>query len=329
MNKLTIIILPLFFGLVVSYSQPNKNPKLHTPAEVMKIMEDSKLVYEIKDEYDPKSIIDTPSVLSNQIYLRESKDGYILETFTLSHQALSTFNQAEDAFHKKDYPKAITLYNQVFEMQPNYFTAFTMIGDAYYSSEKYDSAIVYFKKAIQNNFADYNAHWFLADTYNKCYLLDSALKEITIAHLINVNHKNLNEAIRRYRQKSNHPWKEWDYIPQYNLSKDGNKVTINTTADWLGYAMVKAVWKYEPGYAEAMIGKTDTKMVVNWPEEKEAIIASLSDSSKNERITKIIDDDYITEFITYELAAKKAPSVMVLLPREMFYRVADYINKFH
>ena len=123
--------------------------------------------------------------------------------------------------------------------------------------------------------------------------------------------------------------RSWSYVPQYTLSKDGNKVTINTTADWLGYALVKSVWKYEPGYAESMIGKTDVKMVINWPEEKEAVIASLSDSLKNERITKIIEADYISEFIIYELASKKAPSMMVLLPRDLFYRVAEYVEKFH
>ena len=241
-------------------------------------MEDSKLVYEIKDEFDPKSIIDTPSVLSNQLYLKESGEGYSLVTFKLSELAQPIYNDAEEAFHKKDYTKAIELYNKVIQVQPNYYHAFTLIGDAYFSSEKYDSAIVYFKKAINNNFADYNAHWFLADTYNKCYIVDSALKEITIAHLLNVNHENLNKALRYYRNKNNRPWKEWSYVPQYTLSKDGNKVTINTTADWLGYALVKSVWKYEPGYAESMIGKTGIAYTVLRPSGKVMIEDQLFDA---------------------------------------------------
>jgi hypothetical protein len=332
MKKLFKTFFPTFICIFYSevlFCQTAQNPKLHTPAEIMKIMEDSKLVYEIKDEFDPKSIVDTPRVLSNQMYLKEDKDGYTLLSFTLSEQAQPVYNEAEEAFHKKDYANAIELYEKLIQVQPSYFHALTLIGDAYYCSEKYDSAIIFFKRSITNNFADYNAHWFLADTYNKCHLIDSALKEITIAHLLNVNHENLIKALRNYRDKSNRPWKEWNYIPQYTLSKDGNRVTINTTVNWFGYALVKAVWKYEPGYAESMIGKTNTKLVINWPEEKEAVIASLSDSLKSERITPIIESDYISEFIIYELAAKRAPSMMMLLPRDSFYRVAEYVDKYH
>ncbi len=59
--------------------------------------------------------------------------------------------------------------------------------------------------SFELNFADYNAHWFLADTYEKLGYMDEASREVTVAHLLNVNHKNLQKTIRYYLKKVNRP----------------------------------------------------------------------------------------------------------------------------
>ena len=309
-------------------TQTEKSPKLHTPAEIMKIMEASKITYEIGD--NPTIVpSDSPAVLSNQMYLQEKEHGYSLLMLSLSDKAQPLFDHAEEAFKAGNFSKAITLYNQVLAVQPDYFYAMTLIGDAFFSMGKFDSAKICFLRSIESNFADYNAHWFLADTYKKLGDNESALREITIAHLLNVNHANLKKGVRFYRERLNRPWKEWAFEPAYNLSKEGNKVVIKTTAEWMGYAMVKAVWAYEPGYAQSMLGEQENNQVIVWPEEKEAIMCALVSNDKLKDVNEIIEKQFFTEFILYEVAAKKHPSVLVLLPRDMFMRVVEYVNTFH
>jgi tetratricopeptide (TPR) repeat protein len=328
MIRLEAGLLFCAFWSVSVFAQVEKSTKLHTPSEIIKIMEDSKLTYEIGYDY-VAAPLDSPVVLSNQMYLRKKENDYYLEMFSLSDQAKPVYDQAEEAFHNQEFTKALTLYRQVLAVQPEYFHALTLIGDAYFSMSKFDSAKTYFLRSIDLNFADYNAHWFLADTYKRLDNMEEAAREATIAHLLNVNHLNLQKAIRYYREQTNRPWKEWTFDPQYTLSKDGNKVVIKTTPEWMGYALVKAVWAYEPGYAESMLREEKNNLVIVWPEEKEAIVGALLNNDRLKHINDIIDKGFFTEFILYEVAAKKHPSLLVLLPREAFMRVAEYVNAFH
>lgn len=302
---------------------------LHTPAEILQIMNDSKLVYQISADYHAEAAADTPLVLSNQMLLVKTDTGYILTAYVLSDPARRLRDRGEDAFARLDFPAAIRSYDSLMSLDPTYYFALTLIGDSYYREGRYDTAVVYFRKAIQNNFADYDAHWFLADAYGKLSMPDSALKEITIAYLLNVNHENLGRAIRIRRADAGHPWVEWDFIPEYSISKKGNDVSIEAPPLWLGYAMVKAVWKYEPGYADSMIGAGKHNFVIDWPEEKEALLAFMVDSVKGARVKTIAEAGYLTEFVLFEITARRYPSVMALLPRDEFYRVVDYVNKFH
>jgi len=328
LTRVEAVLLIGAFWSVSVFAQVEKSTKLHTPSEIIKIMEDSKLTYEIVDDYVAPPL-GPPVVISNHMYLREKDSGYSLEMFSLSDQAKPVYDQAEEAFHKQDFTRAMTLYRQVLAVQPEYFYALTLIGDAYFAMGQFDSAKTYFLHSIDLNFADYNAHWFLADTYKRVNNMEEAAREATIAHLLNVNHVNLQKVIRAYRERTNRPWKEWTFDPRYTLSKDADKVVIKTTPEWMGYAMVKAVWAYEPGYAESMLGEEKNNLVIVWPEEKEAIVAALVMNDNVKHINDIIDKGFFTEFVLYEVAAKKHPSVLVLLPRETFTRVVEYVNTFH
>jgi tetratricopeptide (TPR) repeat protein len=204
-----------------------------------------------------------------------------------------------------------------------------MIGDTYYNMGQYENAKTFLLQSIEKNFISYQAHWFLSDTYYKIGDIDSALKEITIAHLLNVNNQGIQKGIRYYRTKLQRPWKEWTFDPQYNLSKDGDKVTIKASEEWLGYALVKALWAYEPGYVESMLGEPRGTRMVVWPEEQEAVVVLMAANNKFKNIEEVFEKGYFTEFITYEMLGKKYPDALVLMPREAFMRIVEYVNAFH
>jgi tetratricopeptide (TPR) repeat protein len=144
---------------------------------------------------------------------------------------------------------------ELYNKDTTYFFALTLIGDCFYNLGDYENAIFYFDKAMARNFIDYDAHWFKADALKNLGDMDGALREITIAHLLNVNHESLNMVLRRYREIIGRPWKEMNFEPWYELEISGDSVFVKADPGWLGYASVKALWKYEPGYAESMIGE--------------------------------------------------------------------------
>lgn len=326
-----IVIFLTLSGLLLltkAFGDKVKQQRLHSPDEILKIMEESELSYVIGELTDSILEIDSPIVLHNQYFILTHNDTNSLDEYIMSEQTTKLLQIGDKEFANKNFEAALKYYHQMLESQPEYSFALTMIGDAHYSIGNYDSAKVYFSRAVDRNFVDYSAHWFLADTYDKMGKLDSALKEISIAHLLNINHSVLKSKLQEYRESANHHWQEWDFNPQYQLSKDGDQIFINTHPDWIAYAMVKAVWEYEPGYAYKTSNEPDS-LLVNWPEEKEAIVSLLTDTTRNQRIYDIIEEGYFEEFVVYELVSKKHPIFLLLLSEENFWQIFDYVEKYH
>jgi tetratricopeptide (TPR) repeat protein len=329
--RLSILFLVLIlFGCSQKPKENVAKLQLNSPAQIFQIMEESKLVYNIDIDSTVTSVFaDSPTVLHNQLYIEENDSGISLLTYNLPKQLLDTLNVAEFCFQVGNYHEALQIYRYIMTKSPEYHYALTLIGDVYYIQDKFDSAEFYFKKAIQENFIDYNAHWFLADTYKKIGLKKEAANEMTIAHLLNVNHEKMKIILKSYRGDIGHPYKEWSFEPKYSLSKSDHRVDIKFQQEWMGYSLVKAVWKYEPGYAESMIGDKYEENSMHTLEEREAILSYLVTNEDKEPINRIVKDGFVDEFILYEIFSKKVPSTMLLLPNDVFMKVVDYFNKYH
>jgi len=217
----------------------------------------------------------------------------------------------------------------LLDISPEYSSAYTYIGDAYYLLGDYSQARTNFEEAIKCNFIDYQAHWFLADALQQLGDSESAVKEITIAHLLNVNHPDIVNKLKQLRDIVNRPWKEWEFNPQYSLDNSNDTIFIKANPDWTIYALVKAIWKFEPGYAEKMVGPDRKNDIVIIPEEKEAIVGLVSGNEHFENIREIIEDGFFMEFVYYEIYAPIAPESMDLMPRDTFNRIIEYINRYH
>ena len=326
---ISTIVAFLFFPFITFEALAQS--KAHSPAEILKIMNESKLTYELDLDYkaSDSTLADTP-VLSNQLVLIEDKDrSHTLETYSLSKDANDLLKAAEASFQNGKLQEARNLYFQLYKFDPKYHYALTLIGDTYYGEGKYDSAKSYFLNAIDRNFVDYNAWWFLADTYNKLEMLDSAVHCITVAHLLNVNHQNLRKALHHYLKEADKDWKEWALVPQYSLSGQGNRYKISSTEEWLTYAMVKALWRYEPGYHAQMLGRPRKPSdLTSTLEEKEALLAYITAKERND-LADIIEDGYADELVLYELISRTAPSTLLLLPRAIFFRLVKYLQEYH
>lgn len=315
-------------------AQPEKKSKLHTPAEIFEILEKSSVVYELGVD---KNIAPEPAgkgrVLSDYTYLKSSPNGdSTLTTLPLSAEGNKVLNEGLDAFEKKDYETALKLYTRVHEMDPEYHHALTLIGDIHYFQGDLKQAMDWFQKAIDHNFADYAAHWFLADAQWKTGKREEAVRRMTTAHLLNVNHQMMRERLAAMRKEIKRPWDDWTFSPRYKVEKLEDKVKVTFQEDWLPYAIVKAVWAHEPGYKEATAGPDYEKLIVCMEEEKEGLLAMYVVHEKDrdfKTLRKIVDEGYVSEMIEYEILAGKAPEAIVLMPRDSFNRLVEYVDKFH
>ena len=326
----------LFSFLLSTLIIAGENPKIHSPKEILELMEKSKLTYKIgnlKEEQLPPA--EKPQQLSNQLHLYKTETGFAISEYELSPEAKIVLQKGEDFYAAGDYEAALKQYQDLYKLMPEYSQSLVLMGDIYYNMKQYDQAKAMLNKAIEMNFVSYNAHWFLADAEWELGNKEAAMQEITIAHLLNVGHESLRKKMLSYRRVMMRDWKDWDYLPKYHLSQKGNEISVDMDIEWLGYALVKALWKYEPGYAEKMSGKEYATQVVDFSEEKEALLSVLVPNEDNEKnlrwtqINKIAKDGYVKEFIIYEIASRKAPLALVLLPREQFMRLVTYVNTYH
>jgi tetratricopeptide (TPR) repeat protein len=307
--------------------------RLHTYDEFMVIIKNSQLSYdygEVDDSVAAKRPDTTRPVLGNRLRIRKIKGVPELVPYTESPQIKEQLELLNQSNFAKNYRMSLGFSEKMLQLDTNYNPARTMIGDAYYLLEMYDSSIYWLRSSIKHNYPAYEAHWFLADALLRKGDSAEAMKELTIAHVLNVNSGLLRESLKDYRKGFKRPMEEWGVRPYFTLSKKADTVYVRYSKGWEGYAIAKAVWRYEPGYAESQLGHKPDGATFRMFEEREALFAA---QSKNEdlqkRMSVISRAGYIDEFLLYEMAAPHFPNWIVTMPKSIILRLAEYVDKFH
>jgi tetratricopeptide (TPR) repeat protein len=311
-----------------SYSQ-----NLHTPAEILKIMEDSKLSYEMNILSKPIDCIDRSNNTVDHSYYRVKTDSSILTfSYNLKPEAKPFFEKAETYFSNKSLDSARIYYEKVLEIDPSYYKVMTYIGQMYGTMGDLDKSVEWYKKTIDLNYIDYLAHWLIADIYRMQGKIDEAVNEVTIAIILNRNNPRLKKLQTEIYQLSKLKTDDWCFNPQIDISSEGNKVNVAFDNVWIGYAMPKAVWRYEPGYKESMGVKDNQYSTL---EDKECLINLLiaiknskAKTKKYQDITtlkKAVDKGFISEYILYEILLPEHPFAASQFSEEEINKIKDYV----
>ncbi len=327
MKKRLLIFGILGLGFINVIAQ-----EIHSPAEIFKIMEKSPVSYELNSlekEILPKDRSDN---LNYNHYYRVSDRGQI-STFQYDmDSALQVcINKAEAYFQDKKFSLAREKYLEALKMDSSYFQVMTYIGQIYGIEGEFDKAIEWYNKTIDLNYIDYMAHWFLADAYKTKGELDKAVDEITIAMILNRNNPRIVNAMRDIYELKKLKADDWTFNPQIKIDSIGvNQVRILYDIDWLGYAMVKALWEYEPGYKKSMGVSEETFSTI---EEKECFVSLMTTFNKKKlkkhpefkALQLALDKDMIDEYIFYEIVLPEHPFVAYQLPTEFISGIKDYV----
>jgi len=326
--KLTFVLLTIpFFG----YSQ-----QIHSPMEIIKIMSDSKLSYEIKVLDKSIECKDFTDKLNYHDCYRVSTDsGLYTYKFEVNEKAKPLFEKAEAFFSKHILDSALFYYKQTINEDTTLYNVMTYIGQIYGTKKDYNNAIFWYKKVIINNYIDYMAHWFLADIYLKINDIENAVNEIVVAQILNRNNPRIKEEMTNIFIKSKRDTNDWCFNPQVRIEKiSDNKISVAMNDKWTGYAMAKALWMYEPGYRESM-GISEGQY--STLEDKECLI-SLLIGLENAKINIKKDPQlnalkeagekkYLEEYIIYEIMLPQTPFIAFQLPVETIQGIKDYILK--
>ncbi len=328
-----IFVLSTLFALAtLGYSQ-----KIHSTSEIFKTMNDSKLMYKINSLVNPIVCKDFSNKLNQHSYYRVKKDS-TLETreFSITGNVKYLYDQAEKLFGERKLDQACVYYQMTLKNDSTLSNVMTYIGQIYENKRDFNEAMIWYKKAIQNNYIDYMAHWFLADAYMTKNDQQKAEEEITIAQILNRNNIRIRKSKANIFLAARRDTSDWYFNPQVAITESTDKsISVSADAKWFGFAMAKALWLHEPGYRESMgVAKGEISFI-----ENRECLATLVTALENGK-TKISNDPqlqvlrnaaldgYLDEYIWYEIILPERPFVAYQLPEETILRIKDYILKY-
>lgn len=327
--------------LLVVLSSETYAQKLHTSIEILKMATDSKLTYSFEALNEEIKCIDYSDNIIDQFSYRVTTDsGLFTYPFQVEGKAKVWLDKAESHFAGGNADSALFYYKLAIDVDPKLYFVMTYIGQVYGQKGEYDNAIEWYKKAIRNNYIDYMAHWFLADTYLLTDNLADAVEEITIAQILNRNNPRIKKALATIFKRDKRNTEDWCFNPQVTVKKvSDTKISVAASGEWTGYAIAKALWEYEPGYKESMGVRPGQYSTL---EDKESLLTVLvtMENVKNEppknikydftgpQFTRLYDavyNKYFNEYILFEIVLPRTPQVTYQLPEADINRIKEYL----
>lgn len=328
MRKILISFF-LFFFFNLLYSQ-----EIHSINEIIKILENSEITYKLDEATQRIYSPNRDNILNiNNSYRVKTDSGSKTILYKESLEVEELMEEAEDYFKNDKMTEARMAYLKVLDSDPNYFKAMTYIGQTYGIQKELDKAEEWYKKSISNNFIDYMAHWFLADIYRMKGNLDYAVREITIAKILNRNNPRIQKSLDNIYKLKKLNYSNWVFNPQCKVdSIDEKSVVIKSDPNWMGYAIVEAVWMYEPGYKESMGFTTGRISLLRIKEGLFALYVGIDKKNVKkypefQALKMIIENKQMDEFVFYENILPDYPGVAFQLTEDFIGKIADYIIK--
>lgn len=329
--------------------------QIHEPSEILEILESSPISYQVNFDEETAPTAENPEQILPGYFVSRDEESPRFGQYELSEEVREIYTQAELHFSQKRYDSAITLYRQVLQLMPEFAQGLTMIGDAYFKMEQYDSAQFYLRKAIDLNFIDYQAHWFLSSTEFHLGNKEAGLRELTIAHVLNPGHELLKTSLIASRKKYGSSWKEWTFAPRYELADESiDQVSVRCASGWMMFALTQALWEFEEDYGTDIGIEDRESLEAEVIRQKEAVLmfifeylarkeADTSDEEVTEeakrnteaadrtakRLVEILNEGMIDAFIFYEIIGRRNPLVFSMISPESVEMIAGYLDNYH
>lgn len=324
---------PFFYLFLLFSPQFAFTQGLHSPAELLEILERSKLTYQVAEISNPDTELPRGTV-NNPFSYQKIVDGQPrVGTYEFEGGVKAIFNEAEKAFTGGDDARATEYYRKAADMAPDYAVIHTFLGQSLARQGFIEEAIKSYRTAISLNYHDYMAHWFLADMLAEQKKKKEAAREISIAWVLNRNNPRIQSSLKRIYKMAGNKYQDFTFRPDYTVNMKGEKVSIEFREEWMMYAFCKAIWRHEPGYRKSMGGPEGAFNII---EEKESLLNLMLNhqqihGKKKSKVTEInflkksMENEYTYAFILCEIWLVQEPLIIYLQSKEAILDLANYV----
>lgn len=323
--------------LLLAFGLRGHGQDMHTPTEIMNMIEVSDVAYYLRASDEYVSTFDYTQVNTN-FYRQVVTNGELnLEMYDLSHEDSILLIEGDRAFKAVNFVKARDKYHLVYQNNKDFSVIMDYIGHTHALEKNHSKAVEWYIKAIDANYFDYMAHWSLATSYSELGNNELAVREITTAFVLNRNNERLKEALQNIYKAEKLKYQDFEFTPNYRLitsDENPNEVVVAFDEEWMMYGLYKAVWTHEPDYRKTMTGSESTFSLV---EERECLTGLLIMNTnrdgkfkKNKKIpaltylNKANQLDMFKEFVLMEIWLRKYPIIALTQDVETIEKLVDY-----
>ena len=331
-------------GIFIFFFSLSANAQyLHTPEEMLRIVDDSSLRYIIDTLEQTKSNSSSP-IIQKGWFAKPISEGIQLDLNEgiKNRKANQDYKKAMQYYERQNYNKTITWAKKAMKSAPSNIEIMKRIGRSYGATGALETAAYWYEMVLEINYIDFEAHFLLANIFHELVRRDGsgekekAIKHITLAHILNRNQTDILNSLKEIYNSVGINYKEWQFNPQYTISKQDNQEIHIAYKDspWLAYGTCKAVWEYEPGYKEKMKNISSAPQLIT--EEKECLLNALiayenmegdkSQFPEFEMLALALKNRTVDDFILYEILSPKQPLEISKLPKEKLEKLANYVS---
>jgi tetratricopeptide (TPR) repeat protein len=345
-----VAVLALFLTAPGLLAQENTAAFLG-PAEILKLMEASPVHYLIESGsggegvfVDPYGVLfpDRMDLVDRVVAVEE--DGRIsLRRYELDETTSALMKQAEERYAAEDAAGARVLYRKALDRDPNFYQAYAYIGDTYIMEKDAARALAHYDTAVALNPTHYQGHFFRASALMRLGRAFEAREEFIKALALNPRHASSVRLLRAWSKEMNITLADSLLTLRAVAYHDTGGIHIvydaKAGAHWLIYGMAKGMWLGEPEHRRAVLGDT-TRIAWSTSEERECLGAMLGvyASAREEgdveadpeldRILRILEEGYLTQFLLYEFGARINPLIMMTQPKEQQQKMEEFVARF-
>lgn len=328
-----------------------KAPPLLRPDQVFAILEKSEITYDLVSSEELEAIdlaevvalpLPPPRPVDPYLEIKRDPGGRLRMLSSRPPEAAAEiFEKAGDAFAAREYEVARALYAKAVEVAPEYFKSYTYLGNALFFLGDYTRAEQLFLRALSLNPLDYQALLFLGDTYYQLGDYGRSKAALTRAYMMNRTNPAVEQRLSATLAKLRLRVREERLMPAVRIEQTGPKEVAlrfdrSQGLRWISLATCMACWSFEPECRQRAPEEQDPLRLGMYREcliHQAAAIAVRKQQEMElprdeEVLLDAIEGGFLEAIVFWEVIARVAPAVILLLPDEVQEEILRYIEKY-
>ena len=329
-----------------------KRPDYLDASQILKLITDSETHYSVRPETAGTGELANPlatmyadglKALQMVMIVKDDNGKPGFTVYRIPDRAMAEFDRATPLVREGRFDEARAIYREVITALPDCYVAHTYLGNSYWVTDQFDSALVWYERAIPLNRNSYQLSLNRAQALYKLGRFEDARQEFIRTLMLHPRDSSTYLTLEEYGKGLGITLNRNLFSPKSMAVTSEKGIDIvyreNAGTHWIMYGMAKGMWLGEPAHRKAMTGEQARN---GWTstEEIESMLALLTtyhqlvEAGKAERepqldlLVEIAKDNLMLEFVVYEFGSRMVPHINLLQPEESQKSMAAFIDKY-